>query len=643
VDFFRRQAEARGRSRWLIVAFLLGVVATVLAVDVIAFVALSALGDGAPPSIGSLVVVSVLTASIIGLASLYKTAQLRSGGGAVARSLGGERVDAETADPLRRRLVNVVEEMAIASGVPMPEVYVLERETGINAFAAGSTPSNAAIGITRGALEQFNRAELQGVIAHEFSHILNGDMRLNTRLIGLLFGLLVIALIARIVLRVAPRSSGGGNGKGGAAILAFVAAAMAVYVVGYVGLLFGRLIQAWVSRTRETLADASAVQFTRDPQGLRNALVKVGALAQGSRLVAADGQEVSHMLFAAGVKQLFASHPPLLSRIRAIDATFDAREIDAMRARLTRSQIEAAREAEREVAGAPGAMRERGSVGGVAARSFAVAPAAVADLVGNPHPEHVDAAEEIRPALPAVLASATRDPRQAAALFLALAVEADPAWRDKDLAAVGGEFGAVLRELVKDLVPLAAAMPPEQRIPALSAVFPALRRLSDGERERLLAMVEHLLSREARPSIFGYALRKLSQVHLRDAQDEEEPHGHRSLAASQGDLQVLFSVLAAHGHAEGAAARAAYESGLQRLLPGTRPAFARIEDWPAALDASLERLDELGLPAKEALVEALARTISHDGRMTVAESELLRAVCGVLHCPLPPLFAQGRE
>ena len=169
---------------------------------------------------------------IIGLASLYKSLQLRGGGGVVARSLGGVRIERDTTDLKRKRLHNVVEEMAIASGVPVPEIYVLEHETAINAFAAGHTPANAAVSVTQGALDRLNREQLQGVIAHEFSHVVNGDMRLNVQLIGWLFGLLVVALIGRTILRFAPR---GGRKSGGALLVA----ALAVMVLGYVGLLAG--------------------------------------------------------------------------------------------------------------------------------------------------------------------------------------------------------------------------------------------------------------------------------------------------------------------------------------------------------------------------------------------------------------------
>src|SRR5918995_3109694 len=350
MNFFQRQDEARRSSRRLVVLFGLAVLAVVVSVD---FVVFTLMRQGEARTLGyvppfadwlamhprMVVGTTLAVLAIIAIASFYKTMVLGGGGGVVPRSLGGVRISADTTDPLQRRLLNVVEEMAIASGVPMPEVYLLEQESGINAFAAGHNTSNAAIGVTRGTLTTLNRSELQGVIAHEFSHILNGDMRLNVRLMGLLFGLLVIGLIGRTVLRGATRVRG--DRKGGVVIVVVIA--LAVLIIGYIGLFFGRLIQAAVSRTRESLADASAVQFTRDPNGLRGALVKIGASSAGSRVANPEVEEVAHMLFAPGMRRLFATHPSLLERLKAIDPRFDPKEIDSARARMA---AEAAVEAE---------------------------------------------------------------------------------------------------------------------------------------------------------------------------------------------------------------------------------------------------------------------------------------------------------
>ena len=641
MDFFARQAATRRQSRWMVLLFIIAVIAIVIAIDlvVVTTVAVLSLEDGGLLASEDLsltrypiavVVSTIVVLGTIGISSLVRTVTLAAGGGKVAEQLGGTRVGADTTDPLRRRLRNVVEEMAIASGVPVPQVYVLDREAGINAFAAGYSPANAAIAVTRGALVHLNRDELQGVIAHEFSHVLNGDMRLSTRLIGLLFGLTVIAMIARTILRFSPRSSGRKSGGGLAVIYV---AALVVLVLGWIGLFFGRLIQAAVSRNRESLADASAVQFTRDPGGLRNALVKIGAWGAGSRFADADAEEVAHLLFAEGIGRVFSTHPPILERIREIDPSFQPSEFESVRRRMNE---ERAMTEEEEVRNRPSAAAR---MGGLLEGAVVLAPAAVAGLVANPGTGHVLQAQEVLASLPGSFQRAARDPLQATALFLALAIDAEPEARERQLAFIhqhlGGDFQGVVKAMLAEVDALTAV----QRMPALLQVFAALSQLARTERVELLKCLNGLLVRENRASVFAYVLRKLAQMQLQDNLDpRRRAVGHLSALGARDDLQVLFSVLAGQGSEDEAAARQAYEAGMTILLPGIHPPFLRLGHWPPKLDQSLTRIDRLQPAAKNQLVEALVTTISHDRRMTVPESELLRAICAVLHCPLPPLY-----
>ena len=639
MNFFERQTESRRTSRQLIALFVLAVIAVVIAVDFVLFTVLATVQPGAQgltfpnaewirTHAGVVLVTTLSVIGVIGLSSLYKTLALNGGGGVVARSLGGVRVSAYTTDPLQRRLLNVVEEMSIASGVPMPEVYLLEQEAGINAFAAGHNPANAAIAVTRGALTTLNRAELQGVIAHEFSHILNGDMRLNVRLIGLLFGLLVIALIARTVLRHAP--SGRSNKKGGGVAFILVAA-FVVLIVGYVGLFFGRLIQAAVSRHRESLADASAVQFTRDPLGLRGALVKIGAGEAGSRIGNPDAEEVAHMLFAPGISRFFATHPALEDRLKAIDPRFDEGEFAEMRAKLIAERLAVQASAPEETA----AQKLEALI--------AIPPVAgaVTQLVGNPGTLHIEVAQEIRQSLPESLSIAGRHPSSARALLLALAMDSQPVARERQRAFIVRQLGA---DLVAEITRLQAevdALHPQQRMPLLMHAFPALRQLTREERMQLMACLNGMLQREGGMSLPTYVLRKLAQVHLRDDLDPRLRRGRLALNAVTADLQVLFSVLARNGHQDEPTARRAYEAGMHQLLPRERPAYSLAMNWPLQLDQALSRLDQLVPAAKEQLIEGMVRTVGHDSRLTVSEAELLRAVCAALHCPLPPLVEGG--
>ncbi len=656
MDFFRRQDDARRFSRWLVLLFVLAVAVVVLAVNLVVLTIVANAGNDSQVLVfpgprwlaanpGPALWTTLVVAGLIGMASLFKTAQLKAGGGYVALSLGGQRVLPDTLDPLRRRLLNVVEEMAIASGVPVPEVYVLEQEAGINAFAAGLNPADAAIAVTRGALEHLDRAELQGVIGHEFSHILNGDMRLNTRLIGLLFGLVMLALAARLVLYNAPRAAGRRGRANGAAML-IVAVAAVVLVIGSVGVFFGRLIQAAVSRHRERLADASAVQFTRDTTGLRNALVKIGAALTGSRIVQPEAGEIAHMLFAPARAMAFATHPPLEERIRALDPDFDRAEFgrtrQAMDAAIRAGRTAAAAAAASEdtpTGGAAARQRLAGLLGAGAGAGVLLAPAALPGQVGNPLAVHVAFAGALREALPGPLVAAARDGASAAPLLMALCLDADQAVRDQQRNFVARQLGDGFADQVTDLLVHTDGLHPAQRLPTLLKLLPALRRQARDERRRLLAVLHALLQREgARLSLQAYALRKLAHTELQDELEPGPDGGNLGLGGVRDELAVLFAVLAGSGNDE-AAAGAAYRAGLGHLLPGTIPPRAVPENWPARLDRALNRLDRLAPAAKSRLVEALGLTVAQDRRLAIEEAELLRAICAVLHCPLPPLVA----
>jgi Zn-dependent protease with chaperone function len=285
MNFFEHQEAARRNSRRLVVLFALAVIAIVIAVNVAATVLFQMFAapvglrwqSGSLPN-GFYFTNTVVVLGLIFGGTLLEMNRLKAGGVAVAQMVGAREVDTSTRDLLDRRLVNIVEEMAIASGVPMPRVFVMDAETSINAFAAGHSIDDAIVAVTRGTLTRLSRDELQGVIAHEFSHILNGDMRLNLRLIGVLYGLLIVALAGRFLLELGGRSRGGGDRSSGSAIAVLVAAGLALWVLGYIGVFFGRLIKAGVSRQREFLADASAVQFTRNPDGIGGALRKIAGL-----------------------------------------------------------------------------------------------------------------------------------------------------------------------------------------------------------------------------------------------------------------------------------------------------------------------------------------------------------------------------
>jgi Zn-dependent protease with chaperone function len=641
VNFFEHQDRARRQSRRLIAVFMLAVLAMVVAIDAILLLVagVTSSDPGAAPlplaamlnaNLPLLGAGAVLTTGVIGLASLFRIASLRTGGGQVARQLGGSLVDSDTRDFKRSRLRNVVEEIALASGVPVPEIYVLEQESGINAFAAGYTPADAAVAVTRGALEQLDRDELQGVVAHEFSHVLNGDMRLNIRLMGALFGILLLALIGR---RVLVHARFGRHGKNGAAVLLIAAGLMAV---GYLGLFFGRWIKAAVSRQREYLADASAVQFTRDPGGIGDALKKIAVYSDGSYLKA-DTEEVSHMLFGDGQRMmLFSTHPPLHERIRRIDPGFRPEELAAMAASILRERARDREDAEQLAKRDPARDQQRMAGGMFDARRLV-------EQIGHPDWQGMLTAAAAAAALPANIRRAAHSTEWAPEVLFYALLDRNEELRERQLLAIAQRMGADSEAQVRALLQSGGPPRAEQRLPLLDVAFPALKRRPPEFVTRVLDTVKALIDTDGRVDVFEFLLARVISQHLWESQNPGtvRASGNQSLAACRTDCLAVMTVLARQGrddgHGDDANAAAAFAAGCEALGVDPGEGMPKIADWVAALDSALPRLDRLRPADKEVLVRALATVVTHDGRMVAAELELLRAACALIHVPLPLL------
>ena len=636
MDFYSRQAAARSQSRWLVVGFFLSLLAVALSLDLVLFIFVASSRSGqamvGPLEFAALnpglAIFSTLTVmGVLGLASLYKSLELRGGGGVVARSLGGVLVSPDTSDPRHKRLLNVVSEMAIASGVPMPEVYVLEQEAAINAFAAGHTPANAAVTVTQGALEHLNRDQLQGVIGHEFSHILNGDMRLNVQLMGWIFGLFVVALIGRLILNFSPRNRRDSNNG-------IIALGFAVMVLGYVGLFLGRLMQSAVSRQRERLADASGVQFTRNPQGLKDALVKIAAMPEGSVLRTPHAEQAAHMFFAAGLDRFFATHPPLLERIRELDPQFDQSEIARVAAELDRGDAGDMASTGTDTTTADRAPPAPTRPPPAATRAPLIPVAQISALAGSLEPGHIQQARVVQAALPDTVRE-FQSPGRAQAFVLALLLSKEPAVRQRQFALLGQALNVANFAVIQQIAPGVDAIDPMLRLPALQQVFPALRRAPVEQRRALAQLASRLIHADDRIDAFEFSLAKLLETLLNDELNAAIPHGNLSLDDVQQQLDVLFATLAQVGAEDERSAKTAYEAGMTVVLPMRPPEYTPLADWPKQLSAALPRLDQLDPVAKKKVIDGLVRTISSDNVMTEGESELLRTVCALLHCPLP--------
>ncbi len=602
--------------------------------------------------------VSLGTLGIIAAGSLYKIAELAGGGEVVARSLGGRPVLSETRDLRERVLLNVVEEMAIASGTPVPPVFLLDGETAINAFAAGTSPQNAVIAVTRGSVETLNRDQLQGVIAHEFSHIENGDMRLNLRLIGILNGILVIAMIGYFLMRTgSSQSSDSSDGKKGGNALPLLG--LCLYVIGYVGIFFGHLIKSAVSRQREFLADASAVQFTRLPDGIAGALKKIGGLVAGSRLAAPRAEEASHMFFGNGLRppilQLLATHPPLVERIRRIEPTFDGQfprvtqieyspadlldpaTLASRRAALAGTLPIAAVAAGVATTAAANIAAARGS------RTFAFDPAAAVAQVGTPRSEHLDHAATLLARIPAEFLAAVRDPLGAVATVYALLLDTDEgAVRRSQLDYLSTRANPRANAETLRLAPLAAKLEPEAKLPLVSMVLPALKGLSPSQLAAFHDDVNFLIQADAHVSLFEYAVHRLVLKRLLGRLQQRGPAAikYSQLTPLVPSSSALLSALAYCGTRDDREAAQALALGKAQLPGGG----AAVELLPRdgrglkAIDAALDQFAAAAPLLKRSLLSACAACIGADGRVTVEEGELLRVISDALDCPMPPLL-----
>lgn len=649
MDFFEHQDKARRSTKRLVIYFIAAVVLIVVSVYLVcALIFLRGQVAGDPAALWNSELFLAVTTGVIAVVcfgSLYKINQLREGGGAVARMLGGRLISPTPADLDEKKLRNVVEEMSLAAGVPVPEIYVLDDEEGINAFAAGHGTADAAVAVTRGTMEILNRDELQGVIAHEFSHILNGDMRLNLRLMGFIHGILCLAIVGRILLNTSSSRRSSSDRKGGNPLPLF---GIALLIIGGIGVLFGKLIKSAVSRQREFLADASAVQFTRNPLGLAAALKKIGGLGAGSQINAPEAEAASHLFFANGLSaswlNLMATHPPLDERIRLLDPAFDG-TFD--RIAMPQRPGEISRVVEEEIT--PGTLARPivpppiRRAAQWSAFKHAVSPATVVGRAGKFTPKHLAYAAEVREALPDELIEMGRNPLGAVGLVYALLVSSD--WPTRvaqiDRLKAAGETG-VLDE-IKKASDLLSALPREARLPLLSLCLPTLRLVSPPQYHKFKANIEELIQTDGDVDLFEFALQKLLLRHL-------EPHftgrarqviQYYAWTPLLGDAAILLSALAHAGQESQEEAANAFAIGWATLRGPQGVTLLPCEEAAIPqLGVALDRLAKASPFIQKAMIEASAFTVAADDKICPPEAELLRVIADVLDCPLPA-FIEG--
>lgn len=653
MNFFESQERVRKSTFLLVLLFGLAVVTLIVMVNLLVMVVFGYINRQQLQEGGTLIqlmdwqtfaAVSAGVVVVVLAGSLYKIMALSAGGKVVAESLGGKLIPQNTKDPKQRKLLNVVEEMAIASGTPAPPVYLLADEPAINAFAAGFSPRDAVIGVTQGMIDHLSRDQLQGVIAHEFSHIFNGDMRLNIRLIGILNGILILGIIGYYLLYSASFSRRGRNsGKGAGGILAL---AIGLMVIGFAGTFFGGLIKAAVSRQREYLADASAVQFTRNPDGIAGALKRIGGLESGSKVESPGALEVSHAFFAQGVsgfmQALSATHPPLAKRILRIDPHWDGKFAASDKPDKTVSPREGGLSHEEETSNNETMTRE------ALAKHLAtvVTGAAMADVasaidqIGSPKPETINHARSLLAELPTIIIEAAREPYGARAVIYSLILDSGQEVRDRQLARLQTHADPAVLVLTRKLLPEMDGLDSQYRLPLIDIAIPALKQLSLDQYQAFRDNLVALIDMDSRVDLLEWSLQKILFTHL-DGQFFKLSHPktrYSHVGQLKPEIELILSVLAYAGQQDNNAVEEAFSAATKILEISGLQVVAENEISFVNLDRALKKVEMLKPLAKPQLLKACTASVLHDQKILSVEVELLRAFSDVLGCPMPPVI-----
>jgi Zn-dependent protease with chaperone function len=627
MDFFQNQENAQRKTSLLVFYYVLAVILIVLGLYAAVIVIInlntepgSQLGYWNP---GLFFAVAGITLCIVLLGTLYKIKQLSAGGKYVAELLGGRPIGAQTNDLKERMLLNIVEEMAIASGVQVPRVYILQQEEGINAFAAGFSPDDAVIGVTKGCLDKFSRDELQGVIAHEFSHILYGDMRINIKLMGVLHGILLIAFIGFTILRstlYAPRRR---QGKANNPI-PIVLFGLFLIIIGYIGVFFGNLIKSAVSRQREYLADAAAVQFTRNPSGIAGALKKIAGIKKSSQVKNNHAQEASHLFFSSNISgfaaRLFSTHPPLGERIKRVDPSFnqdikisqDKARVDSPLPRFT---------------------------GGT--ETFAVNSQDVVSSVGTAQLKHINYAVQVLKDTPDSLLDTARNLPEAESIVYSLLLSKDDKIKEKQIQLLEKTAQPKAYKAVKDIYFEVEKLPVEYRLPLLDITISTLKRSSSESYRIFKNNIKEMIAADGKVSLFEYTIKTIVLSHLRPAFERPSPARvyYHNLKNLKPECRLLFSYLAHYGVDDDNKKVKAFGKAAEKIETINSSDFLPVNKCSLKeLDQALAKLDQTDFRLKRKIIDACVVCVVADGQITVRQAELIRVIADAVGCPVPPLL-----
>ena len=640
MNFFAAQDKARRNTLWMILLFILAVGGLIFLTNLLLLVVLAYLKTGyfifSVSELNSFFELPVFVGVTVGVCllifggSFYKTMSLSKGGPAVAEMLGGRLVPQSTNDLQQRQLLNVVEEMSIAAGMPIPKVYLLE-ENSINAFAAGQSPANAVIGVTRGALTQLSREELQGVIAHEFSHIFNGDMRLNIRLIGVLHGILLVGMIGYFILRSLRFAGRSRSKKGGNGIVVILALGIGLMVIGYAGTFFGQWIKAVVSRQREYLADSSAVQFTRNRDSIAGALKKIGGSGAGSYIEDPAAPQYSHAYFANGLgsfwQSLFATHPPLEKRIRAIDPRWDGKFLTPRASKQPSSP-------------------EASDAASAKATEFAVntailsAAGAAIDQIGTLNEENIEKVRHLIVAMPGSLREAAQSAYSARAVVYASLISHQVGNKDV-LTLLEQHANREMPALTRQYLPEIKKLDEHMKLPLLELCINALRELSTNQFIQFERAINKIIVADKKVDLIEWVIQRLVLQQLNEHFGLRKPPKarHSTLGAVKADAETLMSLIAYVEHEDDSEAANAFDHGKKEIGATALNIVPREELSLNNLNQSLDNLMQLKPLVKPRILLAMVAIVLSDAKTTPRGVELVRTISTCLDCPMPRMRA----
>lgn len=644
MSFYENQHRARRQTGVLVAYFVAAVVLIVAAVNLVLYVALFLMGDQQKLALGDWLQspasagIALITLLVIAAGSLLRIAQLGRGGGvAVALMAGGVPLDPNTRDLKERTLINVTEEMAIASGTPVPRIFILRNEAGINAFVAGTQPSNTVLAVTQGTLDNLTREELQGVIGHEFSHILNGDMGMNLRLIGILAGILLIGQIGEFLLRGGVRAKSSRNSKGE---LPLALMGMALMAVGYIGLFFGRLIKAAIARQREFLADASSVQFTRNPDGIAGALYAIGQHGNHALLTTRHAEDMSHLCFGQTLKVRFggllATHPPVDERIKAIDPNLLPRLKARFRQRTLSAAVGEATGNAETAAGFAGANVAAAATDTIESTPIAASAHQIKASIGTPTPQHADYAHHLHDSIPAPLLQIAHDPALAEAVLYGLLFLHLRSHGNESVQLIQNQTSAACAQKAVESYNALKAAGEEIRLPLLDIALSTLKSVDAATRNRIIVICLQLIDIDRRVSlsefIYGYLIRQSLNPPQRPQRSI------KSFQTLEASLATLFSAIVQSSGEPAEAQARNFKRIMATFTKADCSTYLQMAPSPKQMTTALDQLNRLTPLLKQPVIDTCVDCALHDGKTTQREVEVLRAVCEALECPLPPVL-----